>query len=246
MRKFTILTAFLCSGFMAFSQNAEDEAIKKVIRAETEAYFKRDLEAWKATWLHDPKINRTFIYSNSYTSSAGWDSAQAELERNFRQYPDPVPLQISNENYNILTKGDMAWVDYDQALTMSGMDTANGNGRSHEYRVLVKEGGQWKIVTQITTDAPQNFNAVNPLATENNLNATGYGLLRANKLNDAIDVFKLNVKFFPNSHNTYDSLGEAYALAGNKKLAIENYEKALKLNPKSNTIPPILATLKGK
>lgn len=246
MRKFTILTGLLCLGFFAFAQNAEEEAIKKVVRTETEAYFRRDLEALKAAWQHDPKIKRIFIFSNAYSTAVGWDSAQAELERDFRQSPNVIPVQVGNENYSILTNGNMAWVDYDQTLTMPGMDTANGNGRSHEYRVLVKDSGQWKIATQITTDAPQNFNAANPQETENSLNATGYRLLSANKLNDAIEVFKLNVKLFPGSWNVFDSLGEAYALAGNKKLAIENYEKSIKLNPKSETGPPALAKLKQK
>jgi cytochrome c-type biogenesis protein CcmH/NrfG len=31
----------------------------------------------------------------------------------------------------------------------------------------------------------------------------------------------------------YDSLGEAYAAAGKKELAIENYEKSVKLDPKN-------------
>jgi TolA-binding protein len=41
-------------------------------------------------------------------------------------------------------------------------------------------------------------------------------------------------------------LGEAYALAGNKKAAIENYEKSVKLNPKSTSGPEALAKLKQK
>ena len=36
--------------------------------------------------------------------------------------------------------------------------------------------------------------------------------------------------FYPESANTYDSLAEAYMIAGDKKQAIENYEKSLALN----------------
>ncbi len=49
------------------------------------------------------------------------------------------------------------------------------------------------------------------------LNNSGYKLLGEKKFNEAIEVFKLNVKLYPNSSNTYDSLGEAYAAAGDKK-----------------------------
>jgi cytochrome c-type biogenesis protein CcmH/NrfG len=36
---------------------------------------------------------------------------------------------------------------------------------------------------------------------------------------------------FPDSWNTYDSLGEAYLKQGNKELAAENYRRSLELNP---------------
>ena len=45
----------------------------------------------------------------------------------------------------------------------------------------------------------------------------------------------MNVDAHPNSANAYDSLGEAYAGAGNKALAVENYRKALTLDPKMNS-----------
>jgi tetratricopeptide (TPR) repeat protein len=240
----TLLAAFFCLACTAFAQSTDEEAIKQVIRAETEAFFSHNLDAWKATWQHDPKIKRIFMSSNGITTTTGWDSVHAQQERYFKQSVTATPVQLANENFAITTNGTMAWVDYDQQINMSGMDTANGNGRTHEYRVLIKEGDAWKIATQITT-FPQSFSN-NPQAIENNLNSTGYQLLSANKVNDAIEVFKLNVKLFPNSWNTYDSLGEAYALAGNKKLAIENYEKSIKLNPKSESGPPALAKLKGK
>jgi Tfp pilus assembly protein PilF len=39
---------------------------------------------------------------------------------------------------------------------------------------------------------------------------------------------------FPASFNTYDSLAEAYMLAGKKDLAIENYKKSIALNPNNS------------
>jgi CubicO group peptidase (beta-lactamase class C family) len=65
------------------------------------------------------------------------------------------------------------------------------------------------------------------------LNALGYESLRNGKTDDAIQIFQRNVMEYPESSNTYDSLGEAYAATGKKELAIENYEKSVKLNPKN-------------
>jgi hypothetical protein len=68
---------------------------------------------------------------------------------------------------------------------------------------------------------------------EEELNSLGYRLLNAKKFNDAIRIFQLNVEAYPQSGNAYDSLGEAYMNAGNKPLAIDNYQRSLQLNPKN-------------
>jgi tetratricopeptide (TPR) repeat protein len=68
------------------------------------------------------------------------------------------------------------------------------------------------------------------LATEPEMNAYGYQLLGAGKVDSAIVVFRKNVKDYPKSWNTYDSLGEAYATKGDKRRAAEQYEKARALS----------------
>jgi CubicO group peptidase (beta-lactamase class C family) len=69
--------------------------------------------------------------------------------------------------------------------------------------------------------------------SEPQLNTLGYQLLQTKRVKDAIEIFKLNVEMFPQSFNTYDSLGEAYMVNGDKQLAIQNYKKSLELNPKN-------------
>jgi tetratricopeptide (TPR) repeat protein len=64
------------------------------------------------------------------------------------------------------------------------------------------------------------------LAAEPDINAYGYQLLGAGKVDSAIVVFQKNVKDYPRSWNTYDSLGGAYAKKGDKRRAVEQYTKA--------------------
>lgn len=66
---------------------------------------------------------------------------------------------------------------------------------------------------------------------ESEMNIIGYKLMEDKKYEDASKVFQLNVDAFPNSSNTYDSLGESYMKMGNKELAIKNYRKSVELNP---------------
>ncbi len=80
---------------------------------------------------------------------------------------------------------------------------------------------------------------------EDELNTLGYQLLRANKVQDAIRIFQLNIEAFPNSANPYDSLGEAYMDAGDKPQAIANYQKSLQLNPKNHNAVVMLQKLRA-
>jgi CubicO group peptidase (beta-lactamase class C family) len=65
------------------------------------------------------------------------------------------------------------------------------------------------------------------------LNRIGYDLLERDRVSDAITVFKLNAEEYPKVANVYDSLAEAYAKAGNRQLAIENYKRSLEIDPKN-------------
>jgi CubicO group peptidase (beta-lactamase class C family) len=75
--------------------------------------------------------------------------------------------------------------------------------------------------------------AKDPAVNEGRLNLLGYAFLGRHNYAAAIEVLKLNVEFYPDSWNVYDSLGEAYMNAGEKDLAIKNYKKSLELNPKN-------------
>jgi hypothetical protein len=73
-----------------------------------------------------------------------------------------------------------------------------------------------------------------PLFDEKVLNWLGYHFLFWwDRPQEALDVFKLNTRLFPDSANVFDSLGEAYLTLGDKDNAILNYRKSLQLNPQN-------------
>jgi Protein of unknown function (DUF2911)/Tetratricopeptide repeat len=67
------------------------------------------------------------------------------------------------------------------------------------------------------------------VGSEQDVNAYGYALLGQKKLDEAVALFQTNVKAHPESWNAHDSLAEALASKGDKKGAIESYEKALSM-----------------
>ena len=68
----------------------------------------------------------------------------------------------------------------------------------------------------------------------------GYDILIRYKFSVAIDVFKLNTEAYPESANTWDSLGDGYFWKGDKENAIRSYRRALEIDPnKKNSLERI-------
>jgi tetratricopeptide (TPR) repeat protein len=63
------------------------------------------------------------------------------------------------------------------------------------------------------------------------LTAWGDDLIRENALPEAINLLKFEVQTYPDTSSGHATLAEAYLKSGQKQLAIENYKKALAINP---------------
>ena len=121
--------------------------------------------------------------------------------------------------------------------------------RAYDSRKSIAETLSATIATSGIDQAAQQYHllrvaqASNYNLDEDELNALGYQLVKANKFRQAIRIFQLNVEAYPNSGNTYDSLGEAYMDDGNKPQAIANYKRSLQLNPGNNNAIKMLQKL---
>jgi len=80
---------------------------------------------------------------------------------------------------------------------------------------------------------------------EDFINACGYRQLNAKHFDQAIELFRQNIKNHPTSYNVYDSMGEAYMDIGNTKLAIENYEESIAINPRNESGKRMLEKLRA-
>jgi CubicO group peptidase (beta-lactamase class C family) len=126
----------------------------------------------------------------------------------------------------------IAWLNYDPYNSPTrdfARDVLTRGGAAiSEYRERRKAGSGTGVLNELP------------------MNRLGYALLSKKLVNEAIEIFKLNVEAFPNSWNVYDSLGEAYMVKGDKGLAIKNYQKSIELNPQNNGGREMLKKLQGK
>jgi CubicO group peptidase (beta-lactamase class C family) len=70
--------------------------------------------------------------------------------------------------------------------------------------------------------------------SEKDLEYLGYQFLGIKEIGTALEVFKLNARWYPFSSGVYYNLGEAYLKKGDKESAIGNFKKALELNPRND------------
>jgi Tetratricopeptide repeat/Peptidase family S41 len=100
--------------------------------------------------------------------------------------------------------------------------------------------GALKLHLEYKTDPRHGY-----IDTELELNALGYELLRQGRHGQAIVVLQLNTADHPGSSNAFDSLGEAYMVAGRREEALRSYERAVALDPANENAVQMLEKLRG-
>jgi tetratricopeptide (TPR) repeat protein len=232
-----------------FTQNqnssSEEAAIKSVVMNETKSFAAVNFEGMKDNWAHEKYVFNMFSSPNFYSETLSWDSVDAGIKTFFRDNSTSLYSDLTWSDWNIHAFENCAWVSYIQ--TSIYKDDIEKPYESREVRFLEKKNGSWKIVYLATANKTafkeyQEYQA----KIENNINEVGYKLLEEKKFEDAIDIFKKNVKLYPKSSNVYDSLGEAYMKNGDKELAIKNYQMSLELDPKNNNAKEMIEKLKEK
>jgi CubicO group peptidase (beta-lactamase class C family) len=131
---------------------------------------------------------------------------------------------------NLVGSGPEQFVDEVAGYYIPGM-RASGFGLSPTVRVLRSE-----LLKQGFEHAPEAARALKAkdkhfTLSESDLINWAYQLLELGEVQKSIEIFKLSVTLFPKSGNTYDSLAEAYEVAGDKQKAISNYRRSLELDP---------------
>src|ERR1700722_5514103 len=224
-----------------------------------EVILSRDYKSW-GSFFYDPKRDqmraKIQLRDIAFTEMLTYDfinltKTSAELVLNWEKKQFPVKIEFNVDDiviknlqqelkgqngfnsgsftnaaaYALTNRIDYAealtWIDNALAITKS---FTNYNIKSGILRAMDKPA-----------EADQAMNDALPIATELELNAYGYQLLTAGLQDKAIEIFILNTQKNPKSANVWDSLGEGYALKGDKKNAIINFKKSLSLNPPAAT-----------
>jgi tetratricopeptide (TPR) repeat protein len=240
-KSWTVILSTVSTAWGSFSYDEKEDAVRLTVtpapadfEENLEYRFENPTEDSVTVVLQWDKLKVAFPVSVD-TKAITLDSLRAQLRglgRFFWQPWSQAARWSLRSNY-ALDQG-LAWAD----RSISVQPTFQNLRTKAEF---LEKKGDAKAAADLRTQAMK-------LATEADINNLAYGLLAEKKYDEALPLFRQNVKDHPDSWNVYDSLGEAQAAAGDKKGAIENYSKALSLNKDAadqKRISAILVKLKG-
>lgn len=171
----------------------------------------------------------------------------AELVLNWEKKQFPVKVEfavddivLANATEQLKGTAGFNWLGYNSAAVYTlknkvGMD----KGLVWADQAIAQNPGFATLSTKAdllqqtgkTADSEEIRKKAVALANEAELNQYGYQLINEKRMEEAIKMLTLNTERHPESANAWDSLGEAYALKGDKDNAVKNFKKSLSLNP---------------
>lgn len=223
-----------------------------------EVILSKDYRSWGSFW-YDPKNDqlrsKIQLRDNAQTELLTFDfinptKTTAELVLNWEKKQFPVKIEFAVD--------DIVMANATEELKGVTGFTPQGYASAANYalqnKVNLEKGLAWidQAIAQNKTFATLNTKAgllkltgkpdegdkimkdAMAIATENDLNNYGYQLLGNGENDKAIEILTIVTERFPKSANAWDSLGEAYALKGDKTNAVKNFKKSLSLNPPAN------------
>ena len=143
-RSYFLLAIAVLLCFPSFSQTTEQEAIKKVCIAESQAFSDLDYDAYAA--YHVQTADEQLVYhgdKGTYAARIGWDTISKAVKGWIKSGKKEDISKISGDNFTIVIHGDMAFAAYDGRA----QKVADGKiTRMRENRTLLYSAGQWKIL----------------------------------------------------------------------------------------------------
>lgn len=223
-----------------------------------EVVLSKDYRSWGSFW-YDPKQDQlrakiqlrdaphaellTFDFVN-LTKTSG------ELVLNWEKKQFPVKIEfavddivMANAREELKSTVGFTWQGFSSAANYALQNNTNTEealkwidqaiAQNKSFTTLrIKSGLVAKLGKK--EEADKLMKEAMDVATEVEINTYGYQLIGQGENDKAIEVLATNTVRFPKSANAWDSLGEAYAVKGDKANAIKNFKKSLSLNPPEN------------
>ncbi|HTQ65624.1 MAG TPA: thioredoxin family protein [Puia sp.] len=228
-----------------FNKNYADYKIDTVTAEKLKTYLsQKNFLIFMGTWCGDSKreVPRIFkildycgvksgniklIMMDSRDSVYKQSPTHEERGLNIHRVPDLL-IYSNNKEMGRIVESPVVTLEKDMLAITSG-ETYTSNYKIVPFLVTQF---QQKNIRDIQNNLPDIANEVKPWMYHfAELNSYGHVLMAAGEMDKAAVSFRLNALLYPENAGVFASLGAYYLKTGNKLLAKENCEKALKIQP---------------
>ena len=195
--------------------------------------------------LTNEKVFTGFVFYKSFPRQEGVNGVPGLVDETFK--PELIRRYKLWSEITKSFPSDQQFEDYNKIMKKSPDGLA-----TYWQRVMYWSGGGKGILTFYKNGQPieetVNFIKQERIKGSNSdynvselgINAFGYQLMQQGNDKDASTIFQLNIEFYPNSWNTYDSYGDVLLKLERKEEAIKAFKKSLELNPGNEKAKMIL------
>ncbi len=217
--------------------------------------FSKNYTSWGSFYYDDSEdalrvdittkeIPNTEVLTYQFTEM-GADFAVLALSWEKKQFPfklefDVQKIVLQNFRNELRSTASFTWQGFDDAAAYCLQNQINYEEAIKWSDASIRLSGNFKNLStkaQLLTasgkkaEGDKILDDAVAVANQTEINNLGYQLLGQKNYPLAIKYFILNTQKYPTDANSFDSLGEAYKIAGDKENAIKNLKKALTLNP---------------
>ena len=143
------VSALAVSACQEVDTAAEEEAIKAVLKKQTDSFYNKSIEGESEVWAHEPYVFRGF----SIDHVIGWENLRQLYEEVFAS-SGRAPYLAEHSRHFIHVKDDVAWTVYHQVLHVENEQGFDETIEGWEHRKKKKKDGDWKIVLQMNAPYP--------------------------------------------------------------------------------------------
>ena len=220
-----------------------------------EVILSKDSRSW-GSYFYEPSQDQVRaninIRNNSMTERLTYDfinldKNSAELVLNWEKKQFSVRIEfavddivMANAAEELKSTAGFSWQGYASAASYAQQNKVNFEQglqwadravtMNKSFSTLIAKAGILESLNRSDEAKPVKAEAMS-MGTEAELNNYGYQLINNGKFDEAVSIMKTNAESHSESANAWDSLGEAYALKGDKENAIKSFNKSLSLNP---------------
>ena len=210
-------------------------------------FLDRDLSTRSRERMFEPHFQGTGYGWNisRYTKNGGGGGKYAVGTGGTSGFASVQGRCLDDDHYMIILSNvrqlDQNRIANDLVNTILGFDVTPPTRSQYDaFFVEVIKGGSEASLERYR----RRIDGDSELPDQRAVNAAGYAFLEHRRFDEAITLFRFNVAAYPRAWNPYDSLSEAYELAGLEQLAVENARASLRLNPNNEAAARRIERLK--